>query len=142
MRRAIVYRGPTTYAAAVDICIEVETDFLYDNSDPIVKTLNEVVQQNYQSKEKSYNGNKKYGKEKGKEKRTCFHCKKVGHLKRDCWLIKKQNDRHHNSQEVEDIAAQTAEDMDDNINIFEHLLDNNQQEQADQPGRNWMKLPI
>ncbi|KAG0730676.1 hypothetical protein G6F23_016059 [Rhizopus arrhizus] len=28
MKRAIIYRGPTTYAAAVNICIEVETDLL------------------------------------------------------------------------------------------------------------------
>ncbi|KAG0854626.1 hypothetical protein G6F15_013977 [Rhizopus arrhizus] len=39
MKRAIIYRGPTTYAAAVNICIEVETDLLEIFGTYSMKTL-------------------------------------------------------------------------------------------------------
>ncbi|KAI9356464.1 hypothetical protein BD770DRAFT_107984 [Pilaira anomala] len=35
MTRAIVYRGPETYADAVNICVEVETDLCNRNMDAV-----------------------------------------------------------------------------------------------------------
>lgn len=146
MRKAIVYRGPKTYVQAVDICIEVETDFLTDQIDPTVKSLNESIQQNYQSRDNRYKGNKqKFGKgrDQGTEKRTCFRCEKVGHLKKDCWMNKKKHNHHHNNnQELAEHTQQEETPTEENINIFEHLFENNQQEQTTSHDQNRFKIPI
>ncbi|OBZ80551.1 hypothetical protein A0J61_11399, partial [Choanephora cucurbitarum] len=143
MRKAIVYRGPKTYTQAVDICVEVKTDFLTDQYHPTVKTLTEFTQQNYQSRDNRQKGNSQQserGWDQVQEKRSCFTCKKVGHLKIDCWLNKKKNIRHHNNQETTNQQEETP--VEEIINIFDYLFGNNQQEQTAQQERNRFKIRI
>ncbi|KAI9329892.1 hypothetical protein BD770DRAFT_51200 [Pilaira anomala] len=93
MTRAIIYRGSTTYNSAVNIFIEVETDLLAMQMDTTTKSLTTVYSQggessNYQmDRKKGFkrdNGCKSKTKGSGNKKRTCFRCKKQGHLRKDC----------------------------------------------------------
>ncbi|KAI8378263.1 hypothetical protein EDC96DRAFT_494103 [Choanephora cucurbitarum] len=89
MTRAIIYRGPTTYTEAVNICIEVENDLIRNLGDKTsytpayantpVTPPQEGVLQNFQKKD--VRDQKKSGV-------RCFKCKKVGHMKKDCWSKK------------------------------------------------------
>lgn len=140
MTRAIIYRGPETYADAVNICVEVETDLCNGNMDATMKTYNPVytttpmdiaeeeVKQNYQEtyRKPKYN---KQDRNKGAEQRRCFRCKKKGHLKRDCKV--RLNDSRQNHQVLKDdyqveSRNQDSDSEEDDVNIFSHLIQNQQ----------------
>ncbi|KAI9327332.1 hypothetical protein BD770DRAFT_449895, partial [Pilaira anomala] len=154
MTRAIIYRGPTTYNAAVNICIEVETDLLAMQMDTTTKSLTTVYfqggessnyeeKQNYQmDRKKGFKRDNGYksktwgsGNEKRDEKKACFRCKKQGHLKKDC-KVKLQGNYQQNSQVVETSTSGNANDQDysdygeddeeNEMDIFGHFFSNNQ----------------
>ncbi|OBZ81291.1 hypothetical protein A0J61_10660, partial [Choanephora cucurbitarum] len=90
MTRAIIYRGPTTYTEAVNICIEVETDLIRNLSEktsytPAYATTLRVPYQ----EEVAQNFQKKDVRDQKKSGVRYFRCKKIGHMKKDCWSKRK-----------------------------------------------------
>ncbi|KAI9347919.1 hypothetical protein BD770DRAFT_349687, partial [Pilaira anomala] len=137
MKRAIIYRGPTTYSAAVDICIEVETDLAETQMDTSTKTLNPTYApvgeaSNMKEKQNFQHSNQRGGYSRGfknnarkDEKRTCFRCKRPGHLKKDC-KVKLPGSHQQNYQAVvkDDEDDQISDDSD--LDVFNHFFSNNQ----------------
>ncbi|KAI9326187.1 hypothetical protein BD770DRAFT_303864, partial [Pilaira anomala] len=152
MRRAIVYRGPSTYAHAVDICIEVENDILQNKSDNTVKVYTpsyttstedpdvEMVQ-NYQQKRSHSSGRNGFYGYSG-ESRKCFSCGKKGHLKKNCWKNKnKQNTQHLADNEINPDMDNSDEDSESDVDIFGHFFSNNNQDSIESNKRRF-KLNI
>ncbi|KAG0738062.1 hypothetical protein G6F16_010624 [Rhizopus arrhizus] len=135
MTRAIIYRGPTTYSEAVNICIEVESDLLiqaenkttYSPRYPELSTQEKEDKamdiQNYQSKSNLRNPC---------EVRSirCYKCNKKGHMKKDC-RIKTGNQKRYQSQNNQDMQTSKREVNNENnykepdINIFSQFLQAN-----------------
>ncbi|KAG0777687.1 hypothetical protein G6F21_013266 [Rhizopus arrhizus] len=141
--RAIIYRGPTTYAAAVNICIEVETDLLqldmskvsispsYSSTPGIPGVYGDVsgvsggvpamAAQNYQDR--------RTDRSRGDKKNVrCFRCKKMGHVKKDCKV--KLQDRQKQNQQVVRMSHQ-----DEDVNIFSQFMNSQQEVNTKRQGR-------
>ncbi|KAG1037867.1 hypothetical protein G6F43_012771 [Rhizopus delemar] len=131
MTRAIIYRGPSSYAEAVNICIEVETDLLRNLAEKTsynppytiapVSTNTEVPTQNFQRKE-AY-GNKKTSV-------RCFRCKKLGHMKKDCRVTRDFGTKYGKKVNAQDTGKNNrgAENKiyeDTDINIFSQFFQAN-----------------
>ncbi|KAG0761317.1 hypothetical protein G6F57_020494 [Rhizopus arrhizus] len=88
MKRAIIYRGPTMYAAAVSISPT------YSSTSGIPGVYGDVsamAAQNYQDH--------RIDRSRGDKKdMRCFRCKKMGHMKKDCKV--KLQDRQKQNQQV------------------------------------------
>ncbi|KAG1320309.1 hypothetical protein G6F62_011390 [Rhizopus arrhizus] len=135
MTRAIIYRGPTTYSEAVNICIEVESDLLiqaenkttYSPRYPELSTQEKEDKamdiQNYQSKTNLRNP-------RDSRSIRCYKCNKKGHMKKDC-RVKTGNQKRYQNQNHQDIQTSKREVNNENnykesgINIFSQFLQAN-----------------
>ena len=152
LEQAVILRGATTLTEGIKIATEIErslsrakkTTYMgpvqqYDQENTVEE------QQNYQQeyKGKRHNGGKpRFGgyrrdnkKTEGKDNRECYNCGKRGHIKRDCFAKKehKQNLQELQEAQVQDEQkdrVQEKEELsdDEDIDIFAHLMHNNNQE--------------
>ncbi|KAG0804169.1 hypothetical protein G6F29_012631 [Rhizopus arrhizus] len=118
MKRAIIYRGPTMYAAAVSISPT------YSSTSGIPGVYGDVsamAAQNYQDH--------RIDRSRGDKKdMRCFRCKKMGHMKKDCKV--KLQDRQKQNQQVVCMSHQ-GED----VNIFSPFMNSQQEVNTKRQGR-------
>ncbi|KAG0736417.1 hypothetical protein G6F23_010961 [Rhizopus arrhizus] len=67
-----------------------------------------------------YNNNDKRQQQRG-ESRKCFNCNKIGHISKDCRSPKRHRENKTNQQTIHN------DDKDEMDNIFDHLMQQNQQ---------------
>ena len=67
-----------------------------------------VMENKGQRKSKGpFEHNKSRGKSKFREKIKCYHCGKIGHIKRNCKILKQGGDKSHKQEDDKNTAAIT-----------------------------------
>ncbi|KAG1455474.1 hypothetical protein G6F57_015291 [Rhizopus arrhizus] len=145
MTKAIIYRGPSTYGQAVNICIEVETDLLH-LADTKVSYTPGYVNLNVRHTEREektteiQNYQEKYNRGKLRDMRNirCYKCQKMGHMKRDCRVKTTDRKGYYDKQNQQDLESDNREVKAEEIykepdtNIFSQFFQSNNNAEIDE----------